>query len=81
MIRCIVFDFDGTLVASNHIKLQVFYEVTHSYDPSGSTVTRILKQYPNKDRYGIFLEIAHELLGQTPNPQTSKHRSLSYSMG
>ena len=72
MIGCIVFDFDGTLVVSNHIKLQVFYEITHSYDPSGSTVTRILKQYPNKDRDGIFLEIAHELLVKNQIP---KHQS------
>lgn len=72
MIQCIVFDFDGTLVVSNHIKLQVFYEITHSYDPSGSTVTRILKQYPNKDRYGIFLEIVHELLLKNQIP---KHQS------
>ena len=74
MIRCIVFDFDGTLVVSNHIKLQAFYKVTDSYDPSGTTVTRILKQYPNKDRYGIFLEIASELF---PKNQTPKYQSLN----
>jgi phosphoglycolate phosphatase-like HAD superfamily hydrolase len=74
MIGCIVFDFDGTLVVSNHIKLQAFYEVTHSHDPSGFTVTRILKQYPNKDRYGIFLEIARELF---PKNQTPKYQSLN----
>ena len=72
MIRCIVFDFDGTLVLSNHIKLQVFYQIAHPYDPTGSTVTRILKQYPNKDRYGIFLEIARELLVKSQIP---KHQS------
>jgi phosphoglycolate phosphatase-like HAD superfamily hydrolase len=72
MIRCIVFDFDGTLVLSNHIKLQVFYQIAHPCDPTGSTVTRILKQYPNKDRYGIFLEIARELLVKSQIP---KHQS------
>ena len=77
MIRCIVFDFDGTLVASNHIKLQVFYEVTHSHDPSGSTVTRILKQYPNKDRYGIFLEIASELLFKNQIPKQQNPEALA----
>ncbi len=64
MMGCIVFDFDGTLVLSNHIKRQTFYEVTHSYDPSGSTVTRILKHYPDKDRHGLFLEIVRELFAK-----------------
>ena len=61
MIGGIVFDFDGTLVDSNHIKLNTFYEVTKSHDPSGSTVTRILKLFPHKDRYGIFQAIVREL--------------------
>ena len=61
MIGGIVFDFDGTLVDSNDIKLQTFYEVTKSHDPTGETITRILKQYPNKDRYGLFHAIVREL--------------------
>ncbi len=61
MIRCIVFDFDGTLVDSNDIKVQTFYEITKPYDPFGSTVSRILKQFPNLDRYGLFHEIIREL--------------------
>ncbi len=73
MIGCIVFDFDGTLVISNHIKRQAFYEVTHSYDPSGSTVTHILKQYPDKDRHGLFLEIVRELFAKD---LIAKHQSL-----
>jgi len=77
MIRCIVFDFDGTLVVSNHIKLQVFYEVTQSYDPSGSTVTRILKQYPDKDRYGIFLEIGNELFAKNQIPKYQSPETLA----
>ena len=61
MIRGIVFDFDGTLVDSNDIKHQTFYEVSKSHDPTGSTVTRILKQFPHKDRYGLFHAIIQEL--------------------
>jgi len=77
MIQCIVFDFDGTLVVSNHIKLQTFYEVTHSHDPSGSTVTRILKQYPNKDRYGIFLKIGSELFAKNQIPKYQSPKALA----
>jgi len=72
MIGGIVFDFDGTLVDSNDIKLHTFYEVTRSHDPFGSTVTRILQQYPDKDRHGVFLEIVHELL---VNNQIPKHQN------
>jgi pyrophosphatase PpaX len=61
MIGGIVFDFDGTLVDSNDLKLQTFYEVTEPYDPTGTTITRILKQFPNKDRFVIFQALAREL--------------------
>ena len=61
MISCVAFDFDGTLVNSNRIKNQTFYDVTQPYDPDGSTVTRILQQHPNHDRYGIFHEIVRDL--------------------
>jgi len=77
MIRCIVFDFDGTLVVSNHIKLQTFYHVTQSHDPTGSTVTRILQQYPNKDRHGVFLEIVHELLVNNQIPKYPSPEALA----
>jgi len=77
MIRCIVFDFDGTLVISNHIKLQTFYHVTQSHDPTGSTVTRILQQYPNKDRHGVFLQIVHELLVNNQIPKYQNPEALA----
>ncbi len=77
MIRCIVFDFDGTLVVSNHIKLQTFYHVTQSHDPTGSTVTRIPQQYPNKDRHGVFLEIVHELLVNNQIPKYPTPEALA----
>ena len=77
MIRCIVFDFDGTLVVSNHIKRQTFYEVTYSYDPSGTTVTRILQNFPNKDRYGIFREIARECEDGKQIPQNQRPENLA----
>lgn len=66
MIRGIAFDFDGTLVDSNDIKRQTFYKVTKSHDPAGSTVTRILNQFPHIDRYGIFQAIVRELIANEP---------------
>ncbi len=66
MIGSIVFDFDGTLVDSNDIKHQAFYEVTKSHDPSGSTISRILREFPQKDRYEIFQTFARELVAKNP---------------
>ena len=77
MIGCVAFDFDGTLVVSNDIKLQAFYEVTHSHDPSGSTVTRILQQYPDKDRHGVFIEIVQELLVNNRIPKQQNPEVLA----
>ena len=77
MIGCIVFDFDGTLVASNHIKRHFFYEVAKSHDPSGATVTHVLKQYPNKDRYGIFHAIVHELIAKDQVPKNQNLEALA----
>lgn len=71
MIACVVFDFDGTLVDSNHVKRDAFYDVTRTFDPGGSTVTEILKKYPQEDRYGLTRRIAAEFAakGRVP-PQT-----------
>ena len=62
MIGGIVFDFDGTLVDSNDIKRQTFYQVTRALDPTGNTISHILEQFPKKDRYGIFEVLVGELL-------------------
>jgi len=77
MIRGIVFDFDGTLVDSNDIKLQTFYDVTKSHDPTGSTVTRILKQFPNKDRYGLFHAIIREFFAQNQTEDSKDLETLA----
>ena len=64
MIACVAFDFDGTLVDSNQVKVQSFYKIVENYDPSGDTVTDVLQRCSHKDRYGITRELAREFMAK-----------------
>jgi phosphoglycolate phosphatase-like HAD superfamily hydrolase len=61
MIRCVAFDFDGTLVDSNQIKRQAFFDVVADYDPEGSVVSEVLDEIRPGDRYAVTREIARLL--------------------
>jgi phosphoglycolate phosphatase len=52
MIRCVVFDFDGTLVDSNSIKRQAFLTIASRYGKE-LLMKEILETKPS-DRYKIF---------------------------
>lgn len=62
MIKCVVFDFDGTLVDSNDIKRDAFFEVARPWDPSDEVVAEVFERWPAADRYGKAREIARELM-------------------
>lgn len=53
MIRCVVFDFDGTLVLSNDIKRQGFFSAVAGYADGTPRMEKILACPPG-DRYAIF---------------------------
>lgn len=61
MIRCAVFDFDGTLVDSNAIKRRAFFEVLADLDPQGIRVEAVLNAHPGADRHALTREIARAL--------------------
>lgn len=61
MIRCIVFDFDGTLVDSNRIKHQGFFEIAKEFADGERLMQSILAREDAGDRYSIFERFA-ELL-------------------
>ena len=54
MIKCVIFDFDGTLVKSNEIKIRVFYEVTKDLVGADSILDKILSRPSTGDRYSVF---------------------------
>jgi phosphoglycolate phosphatase len=58
MIRCVVFDFDGTLVHSNEIKRSAFFEVAGDFPGGGAVMERILRCAEGRDRYWVFARFA-----------------------
>ena len=61
MIKCVVFDFDGTLVKSNEIKRRTFYEVTKNLVDADILLDKILSYPDSGDRYDIFDTLIIEL--------------------
>jgi phosphoglycolate phosphatase len=62
MIRCVVFDFDGTLVLSNDIKREGFFASVAECSGGAERMTAILARPPG-DRYAIFRRFAEEAGG------------------
>ena len=71
MIKCVVFDFDGTLVDSNTIKRETFFEITRPWDASGEVVAEVFERWPGADRYEKTLRIAKELINRKLLPEDS----------
>ena len=61
MVKCVVFDFDGTLVESNEIKRRTFYEVTKNLVDADILLDKILSYPDSGDRYDIFDTLIIEL--------------------
>jgi phosphoglycolate phosphatase-like HAD superfamily hydrolase len=61
MVKCVVFDFDGTLVKSNEIKRRTFYEVTKNLVDADIVLDKILSSPDSGDRYDIFDTLIIEL--------------------
>jgi phosphoglycolate phosphatase len=60
MIRCVVFDFDGTIVLSNCIKREGFFAVVSDIPGGPSQMAAILSNPPG-DRYAIFDSFCMEM--------------------
>ena len=71
MVKCVVFDFDGTLVDSNSIKRETFFEIARSWDPSGTIVGEVLERWPSANRYEKTRRIAENLQQRNLLPHDS----------
>jgi phosphoglycolate phosphatase-like HAD superfamily hydrolase len=67
--RCIVFDFDGTLVDSNPGKRQSFFDVVSAHDRDGDVVREVLDTLVDGDRYDVMREVAQRLWSRGRLPQ------------
>jgi phosphoglycolate phosphatase-like HAD superfamily hydrolase len=69
-----VFDFDGTLVESNAIKRDAYYEVFEDQGGARETLDRVLRAHPEADRYGIIDETRASLFdqGETALPSAAE---------
>ncbi len=75
MIKCVAFDFDGTLVDSNDIKRETFFEIAHPWDTSGEVVAEVYERWPLADRYEKTRKIAEGLINRKLLPEGSSVES------
>lgn len=61
MIKCVFFDFDGTLIDSNNIKRKTFYDVTQNFEGADKILDKILSSADAGDRNDIFNFLTEEL--------------------
>lgn len=54
MIRCVIFDFDGTLVDSNEIKRDCFLVLASEYSNGVTLMERVLSDKPEATRSEVF---------------------------
>lgn len=84
MIRCAVFDFDGTLVDSNQIKIDAFYKAAAEYEGASDHLTEILADPgTGGDRYAVCAKLAQRLAesGAAEGPTTGLSQRLAEHYG
>ncbi len=70
-INCIVFDFDGTLVDSNEIKHQTFFDVTSHLEGARKILNYALSDDTFGDRFDVFKYIEKKIKLADPDCQIS----------
>lgn len=62
MLKVIVFDFDGVIVDSNHIKRNAYYEICSSFRNSKEIVSDVLSEFEPNTRKFIIGKIVEQLV-------------------
>jgi phosphoglycolate phosphatase len=79
-VRCVAFDFDGTLVDSNRIKRGAYFDAVAGVPGGEPALERVLAEHPRDDRHGILRKV-HDVLsrdGADPLP-TAEELVAAYS--
>ena len=59
--HCIVFDFDGVLIDSNHIKREAYFQVFRHLPGSTSIVEQCLREHAHGDRREVITAIIEKI--------------------
>ena len=73
-IKVIVFDFDGTLVDSNQLKYNAFFELFPSDSLHNGIITDVLDEFLEESRYVILREILKRINRKTINEDDLDYR-------
>lgn len=68
MIRCVVFDYDGTLADSNRIKRDAWFDVFSRLGCPRAETTALLGEHPTADRYELIDVMLTALAAQSRLP-------------
>lgn len=74
-----MFDFDGTLVDSNALKREAFFQVLAGPIASASQVAAVLADLPTADRLGIITETLRRARGLPPDSAEVGELSAAYN--
>jgi len=73
-VKVIVFDFDGTLVDSNQLKYNAFFELFPSDSLHKGIITDVLDEFLEESRYVILREILKRINRKTINEDDLDYR-------
>lgn len=79
-IKGVLFDFDGTLVDSNRIKVDCFFKVVTTFQNSSEIMAQVLNRSEVGDRYNVFFEFLLRALPHEDNSAIHKQLVHNYTM-
>jgi phosphoglycolate phosphatase-like HAD superfamily hydrolase len=81
MIRCVAFDFDGTLVRSNAIKRESFFEVVAHIHGADKELNDLFGAKFEGDRYELFAELSRRITARGMTDEVPDGLQLARAYG